>query len=185
EANKTGALVSRIMSDVVGVRNLIGTGLVDFVGGLFTAVIAFGLLVRINTVLTFLALGFLLVFGLILRKAFKSIRPIFRERGKINAEVTGRLTESLAGVRVVKGFHAEEREAAVFEAGAFRLFENVRRTSIRSALCSSIVIWETCDSKMSPSSTSPVSGYCAASRLKRCPARSRHWSVHQVLGRAR
>src|SRR5437867_12253947 len=108
DANKTGALVSRIMSDVEGVRNLIGTGLVDFVGGLFTAVIAFGLLVRINTVLTFLALGFLLVFGLILRKAFKSIRPIFRERGKINAEVTGRLTESLAGVRVVKGFHAEE-----------------------------------------------------------------------------
>src|SRR5256885_1802850 len=128
DANKTGGLVSRIMSDVEGVRNLIGTGLVDFVGGLFTAVIAFGLLVRINTVLTFLALGFLLVFGLILRKAFKSIRPIFRERGKINAEVTGRLTESLAGVRVVKGFHAEEREAAVFEAGAFRLFENVRRT---------------------------------------------------------
>src|SRR5438309_71141 len=128
DANKTGALVSRIMSDVEGVRNLIGTGLVDFVGGLFTAVIAFGLLVRINTALTFLALGFLLLFGLILRKAFKSIRPIFRERGKINAEVTGRLTESLAGVRVVKGFHAEEREAAVFESGAFRLFENVRRT---------------------------------------------------------
>ena len=128
DANKTGGLVSRIMSDVEGVRNLIGTGLVDFVGGLFTAVIAFGLLVRINTALTFLALGFLLVFGLILRKAFRSIRPIFRERGKINAEVTGRLTESLAGVRVVKGFHAEEREAAVFEAGAFRLFENVRRT---------------------------------------------------------
>src|SRR5213594_4814529 len=134
DANKTGSLVSRIMSDVEGVRNLIGTGLVDFVGGLFTAVIAFGLLVRINTVLTFLALGFLLVFGLILRKAFKSIRPIFRERGKINAEVTGRLTESLAGVRVVKGFHAEEREAAVFEAGAFRLFENVRRTLFATSM---------------------------------------------------
>src|SRR2546422_1293412 len=128
DANKTGSLVSRIMSDVEGVRNLIGTGLVDFVGGLFTAVIAFGLLVRINTVLTFLALGFLVVFGLILRKAFKSMRPIFRERGKINAEVTGRLTESLGGVRIVKGFHAEQREAAVFEAGAMRLFENVRKT---------------------------------------------------------
>src|SRR5437867_11233649 len=115
------------MSDVEGVRNLIGTGLVDFVAGLFTAVIAFGLLVRINTDHTFLALGFLLVFGLILRKAFKSIRPILRESGKINAEVKGRLTESLAGVRVVKGFQAEEREAAVFEARAFRLFENVRR----------------------------------------------------------
>ena len=134
DANKTGALVSRIMSDVEGVRNLIGTGLVDFVGGLFTAVIAFGLLIRINSTLTFLALGFLLVFGLILRKAFKSIRPIFRERGKINAEVTGRLTESLGGVRVVKGFHAEEREAAVFEAGAFRLFENVRKTLFATSI---------------------------------------------------
>jgi ABC-type multidrug transport system fused ATPase/permease subunit len=134
DANKTGALVSRIMSDVEGVRNLIGTGLVDFIGGLFTAVIAFGLLIRINSTLTFLALGFLLVFGLILRKAFKSIRPIFRERGKINAEVTGRLTESLGGVRVVKGFHAEEREAAVFEAGVFRLFENVRKTLFATSI---------------------------------------------------
>jgi ABC-type multidrug transport system fused ATPase/permease subunit len=128
DANKTGALVSRIMSDVEGVRNLIGTGLVDFIGGLFTAVIAFVLLLKINLDLTFLAIGFVLIFGLVLRKAFKSIRPIFRERGKINAEVTGRLTESLGGVRVVKGFHAEGREAAVFEAGAFQLFENVRKT---------------------------------------------------------
>jgi ABC-type multidrug transport system fused ATPase/permease subunit len=128
DANKTGALVSRIMSDVEGVRNLIGTGLVDFIGGLFTAAIAFVLLLKINIVLTCLALGFVLIFGVILRKAFKSIRPIFRERGKINAEVTGRLTESLGGVRVVKGFHAEGRESAVFEAGAFRLFENVRKT---------------------------------------------------------
>src|SRR3989454_11747124 len=96
------------MSDVEGVRNLVGTGLVEFIGGLFTAVIAFGLLLKINATLTLVALGFLLIFGLILRKAFTSIRPIFRERGKINAEVTGRLTESLAGVRVVKGFHAEE-----------------------------------------------------------------------------
>src|SRR5438094_7269034 len=134
DANKTGALVSRIMSDVEGVRNLVGTGLVDFIGGLFTAVIAFVLLLKLNTGLTFVALGFLLVFGLILRKAFRSIRPIFRERGKINAEVTGRLTESLAGVRVVKGFHAEEREAAVFEAGAFRLFENVRRTRFATSM---------------------------------------------------
>src|SRR5262245_3938501 len=134
DANKTGALVSRIMSDVEGVRNLIGTGLVDFIGGLFTAVIAFGLLIRLNSMLTFLTLGFLLVFGLILRNAFKSIRPIFRERGKINAEVTGRLTESLGGVRVVKGFHAEEREAAVFEAGALRLFENVRRALFATSI---------------------------------------------------
>ncbi len=128
DGNKTGALVSRIMSDVEGVRNLVGTGLVEFIGGMFTAVIAFGLLLKINATLTLVALGFLLIFGLILRKAFTSIRPIFRERGKINAEVTGRLTESLGGVRVVKGFHAEAREAAVFEAGALRLFENVRKS---------------------------------------------------------
>jgi ABC-type multidrug transport system fused ATPase/permease subunit len=128
DANKTGALVSRIMSDVEGVRNLVGTGLVEFIGGIFTAVIAFVFLIRISATLTFVALGFMALFSGILRKAFKSIRPIFRERGKINAEVTGRLTESLGGVRVVKGFHAEDREAAVFQAGAMRLFENVQRT---------------------------------------------------------
>ena len=133
DANKTGALVSRIMSDVEGVRNLVGTGLVELIGGIFTAVIAFVLLIRINATLTFVALGFLLVFGLILQRAFKSIRPIFRERGKINAEVTGRLTETLGGIRIVKGFHAEEREAAVFAAGAMRLFENVRRTLLATS----------------------------------------------------
>src|SRR5436309_7018612 len=134
DSNKTGALVSRIMSDVEGVRNLVGTGLVEFIGGLFTAIIAFALLLRINLTLTFVALAFLLVFGVILRRAFGSIRPIFRERGKINAEVTGRLTESLGGVRVVKGFHAEAREAAVFQAGAMRLFENVRKTLFATSI---------------------------------------------------
>ena len=133
DANKTGALVSRIMSDVEGVRNLVGTGLVELIGGIFTAVIAFVLLIRINATLTFVALGFLAVFGLILQKAFRSIRPIFRERGKINAEVTGRLTETLGGIRIVKGFHAEKREAAVFEAGAMRLFENVRRSLLATS----------------------------------------------------
>ena len=102
DANKTGALVSRIMSDVEGVRNLVGTGLVELIGGIFTAVIAFVLLIRINATLTSIALGFLLVFGVILQRAFKSIRPIFRERGKINAEVTGRLTETLGGIRDCK-----------------------------------------------------------------------------------
>jgi subfamily B ATP-binding cassette protein MsbA len=136
DANKTGALVSRIMSDVEGVRNLVGTGLVEFIGGLFTAVFAFGLLLKINSTLTFVALGFLVVFGLILRKAFTSIRPIFRERGKINAEVTGRLTESLGGIRVVKGFHAESREAATFEEGAIRLFENVRKSLFAQSMIS-------------------------------------------------
>src|SRR5712672_1211863 len=114
DAHKTGALVSRIMSDVEGVRNLVGTGLVEFAGGLLTAAIALVVLVRISPVMTGMALGFLAVFGWILSKAFKSIRPIFRERGKINAEVMGRLTESLSGVRVVKGYHAEEREHEVF-----------------------------------------------------------------------
>jgi subfamily B ATP-binding cassette protein MsbA len=136
DANKTGALVSRIMSDVEGVRNLMGTGLVEFVGGIFTAVIAFFLLLRINAMLTIIALSFVAVFGAILRTAFKSIRPIFRDRGKINAEVTGRLTESLGGVRIVKGFHAEEREAMVFEGGALRLFENVRRTLFATSVIS-------------------------------------------------
>ncbi len=134
DANKTGALVSRIMSDVEGVRNLVGTGLVEFIGGIVTAVIAFALLLKINATLTFFALGFLGIFGAILRKAFGKIRPIFRERGKINAEVTGRLTESLGGVRVVKGFHAETREAAVFETGAMRLFENVRKTLFATSI---------------------------------------------------
>jgi subfamily B ATP-binding cassette protein MsbA len=133
DANKTGALVSRIMSDVEGVRNLVGTGLVELIGGLFTAVIAFVLLIRVNTTLTLIAVGFLLLFGLILKRAFKSIRPIFRERGQINAEVTGRLTETLGGIRIVKGFHAEEREAAVFQSGVMRLFENVRRTLLATS----------------------------------------------------
>ncbi|HXA03613.1 MAG TPA: ABC transporter ATP-binding protein, partial [Bryobacteraceae bacterium] len=103
DSNKTGMLVSRIMSDVEGVRNLIGTGLVEFVGGLLTAVIALVVLLRISALMTGLAFLFLLIFGLALRHAFRTIRPIFRARAKINAEVTGRLTESLGGVRVIKG----------------------------------------------------------------------------------
>ncbi|HEV8129863.1 MAG TPA: ABC transporter ATP-binding protein [Acidobacteriota bacterium] len=136
DANKTGALVSRIMNDVEGVRNLVGTGLVELVGGLLTAVLALILMLRINATLTITTLGFLVVFGLLVRKAFAFIRPIFRERGKINADVTGRLTESLGGVRIVKGFHAEEREAATFAAGVLRLFENVRRTLTANSLIS-------------------------------------------------
>jgi subfamily B ATP-binding cassette protein MsbA len=128
DANKTGALVSRIMSDVEGVRNLIGTGLVEFAGGLLTAAIALVVLLRISPMMTGIAFLILVVVGLGLRKAFSTIRPIFRERGKINADVTGRLTESLAGVRVVKGYHAEAREHQVFSAGVQRLLENVLRT---------------------------------------------------------
>jgi subfamily B ATP-binding cassette protein MsbA len=125
DANKSGALVSRIMSDVEGVRNLIGTGLVDFVGGLMTALIALVLLMRISALMTGLTVAFLVLFSLTLTKAFGKIRPIFRERGKINAEVTGRLTESLGGVRVIKGYHAEDREAKVFAGGVQRLLDNV------------------------------------------------------------
>src|SRR5216683_1367984 len=114
DANKTGVLVSRIMSDVEGVRNLVGTGLVEFVGGLMTAVIALVYLIHTSVTMTAVAFGILLVFGYGINKAFTTIRPIFRARPKINAEVTGRLTESLSGVRVVKGYHAEEREEGVF-----------------------------------------------------------------------
>jgi ABC-type multidrug transport system fused ATPase/permease subunit len=128
DTNKSGMLVSRIMSDVEGVRNLIGTGLVEFVGGLFTAVLALAVLLRLSPPMTGVALGAIVVFALALRKAFGVMRPIFRERGKINAEVTGRLTESLGGVRVVKGYHAEAAEAEVFSGGVQRLLDNVMKS---------------------------------------------------------
>jgi len=128
DANKTGQLVSRIMSDVEGIRNLIGTGLVDFVGGVLVAIGSLFLLLRISPQMTLLALGIMLTFGLTLSRAFRTIRPIFRERGRINAEVSGRLTESLAGVRVIKGYHAEAREARVFAEGVQRLLDNVRKS---------------------------------------------------------
>jgi ABC-type multidrug transport system fused ATPase/permease subunit len=136
DSTKTGTLVARIMSDVEGVRNLIGTGLIDFVGGLLTAVIAFVVLVRISPTMTGIAFSFLVVFGFALRKAFRTIRPIFRERSRINAEVTGRLTESLGGVRVVKGYHAENREHEVFSKGVQRLLQNVLRTLTATSLMS-------------------------------------------------
>src|SRR5262245_36582340 len=128
DSNKTGALVSRIMSDVEGVRNLIGTGLVEFVGGLLTAVLSLVVLLRINAVMTLITAGVLISFTLILNRAFTTMRPIFRERGKINAEVQGRLTESLGAVRTVKGYHAEEREQGVFAGGVKRLLDNVLAT---------------------------------------------------------
>ncbi len=136
DANKTGVLISRIMSDVEGVRNLIGTGLVEFVGGLMTAVIALVVLLRISATMTAVAVAVVLVFGLGLNKAFATIRPIFRARPKINAEVTGRLAESLGGVRVVKGYHAEEREEKVFGAGVQRLLDNVLKTLTAMSLMS-------------------------------------------------
>src|SRR5881396_1623097 len=134
DANKTGALVSRIMSDAEGVRNLVGTGLVELLGGFLTALVALALLLKINATLTFTALGFLGIFGYLVSRAFRIMRPIFRERSVIHAEVSGRLTESLGGVRVVKGFHAEAREAKTFAAGAMRLFENIRKTLTATSL---------------------------------------------------
>jgi ABC-type multidrug transport system fused ATPase/permease subunit len=136
DANKAGTLVSRIMSDVEGVRNLLGTGLIDFTGGLITSGIALVVLFRISPVMTLVAFSFLLCFGVALNKAFGTIRPIFRERGKITAEVTGRLTESLGGVRVIKGYHAEEREHSVFSSGVQRLLDNVMRTLTATSVMS-------------------------------------------------
>ncbi len=136
DANKTGVLVSRIMSDVEGVRNLVGTGLVEFVGGLMTAAIALVYLIHTSATMTAVAFSILLVFGFGISMAFKTIRPIFRARPKITAEVTGRLTESLGGVRVVKGYHAEEREEKIFSTGVQRLLENVLKTLTATSLMS-------------------------------------------------
>ena len=128
DANKTGSLVARIMGDVEGVRNLIGTGLVEFVGGLLTAGLSLYVLLQINMMMTLIAAGVLIGFTLVLSRAFIVIRPIFRERGQINADVSGRLTESLGAIRTVKGYHAEERETNVFAAGVKRLLDNVLAT---------------------------------------------------------
>jgi len=152
DENRTGTLVARIMTDVEGVRNLVGTGLVEFVGGLLTAVLAFLYLLHRSVTVTLTVFAVMGVFVFVLQYGFRIIRPIFRERAKINAEVTGRLTESLGGVRVIKGYHAEEREAGVFARGVDRLLANVMKsltmTSALSAasttvlgLVSAIVMW--------------------------------------------
>jgi subfamily B ATP-binding cassette protein MsbA len=136
DANKSGVLVARIMTDVEGVRNLIGTGLVEFVGGIMTACIALVVLVIKSPLMTGLTGIFVIAFSFVMKQAFTKIRPIFRERGKINAEVTGRLTESLGGVRVVKGYHAESREAQVFSGGVQRLLDNVLKSLTATSLMS-------------------------------------------------
>lgn len=134
---QSGALVSRVMKDVEGVKSLVGTGLVQLIGGLFTAVVAFVLLIRISPTLTLLSLAPLALFALVAIKAFSVVRPVFRERGKIEAEVKGRLTETLSGIRIVKGFHAEKSEEASFSKGIHRLFDNVKKSMIYMALVSS------------------------------------------------
>ena len=152
DANKSGQLVSRIMNDVEGVRNLVGTGLVEFLGGIVTATLAFVYLLHKSAPVTITVFAGIGVFAFVLQYGFKTIRPIFRERGKINAEVTGRLTESLGGVRVIKGYHAEDREAEVFAGGVERLLQNVMKsltmtsglsaaTTTMLGLVSSLVMW--------------------------------------------
>jgi ABC-type multidrug transport system fused ATPase/permease subunit len=128
EQTKSGSLLSRVMNDAEGIRNLVGTGLVDVVGGLITAVFVLGILIYINLKLTLIALSVLSLFAFIMKYAFKTLRPLFRERSQINAELAGRLTESFSGVRVVKAYRAERRESLVFAKGAHRLFRNVART---------------------------------------------------------
>jgi subfamily B ATP-binding cassette protein MsbA len=134
DSTKSGVLVSRIMTDVEGARNLVGTGLVQLVGGSVTALVAFFLMIQIDPFMTIVALLPLGIFGLISMKAFSVVRPIFRERGAIRAEVTGRLTESLGGIRVIKGFNAEEREERVFEEGVERLYQNVRKSMTATSI---------------------------------------------------
>ena len=138
DSMKSGGLVSRIMTDVEGVRNIVGTGVVQFIGGIFTAVGAFTFLVIVNAKLTVFILLPVIAFAFISAIAFKRIRPIFRERGKIQERVTGRLTETLGGIRVVKGFNAEGREIGVFSEGAMTLFRNVRKSLLSSSLVTSL-----------------------------------------------
>ncbi len=138
ENTKSGELVSRIMDDVEGVRNLVGTGLVQLVGGVLTAVVALAFLIHLQPVMTVLTIVPLALFALVSTRAFQTLRPAFRERGAIRAEVTGRLTEALGGIRVIKGFHAIEKEGEIFESGVLRIFENVRTTLTTSAAVTSL-----------------------------------------------
>ena len=135
--NKSGALVSRIMSDVEGVRNLVGTGLVQLFGGTVTAIISLVLLINISGKMTLFVLTPVFLFAIIALKAFGYIRPIFRKRGAINSDVKGRLTETLNGVRVIKGFNAEEQENISFEKGVDRLFQNVKKSLTATAIMTS------------------------------------------------
>ncbi|MDP1569734.1 MAG: ABC transporter ATP-binding protein [Vicinamibacterales bacterium] len=142
DSTQSGVLVARIMSDAEGIRNLVGTGLVQLIGGLVTAVLGLGVLLYLNwklTIVTFIVLG---IFGGGMAYAFKTLRPLFRERGRINAEVTGRLTESLGGIRVVKSYTAEKREEIVFAKGAHRLFRNIATsmTGVSATTAGSTVI---------------------------------------------
>ena len=137
DSHKSGALVSRVMSDVEGVRNIVGTGLVQLVGGTLTALVSFILLVNIDIWMTIFAIGPMLIFALISTKAFSYIRPVFRERRKVTSEVTGRLTETFNGVRVIKGFNAEAQELLIFERGVLSIFQLVKKSMTSTALVTS------------------------------------------------
>ena len=137
DSTKSGALVSRIMSDVEGVRNLIGTGLVQLIGGSFTAILTLIILLRMNVWMTLFTFVPLSIFGFIALKSFKYIRPIFRARGKINAEVKGRLTETLGGIRVIKAFNAEDQESKIFEEGVENIYQNVKKSMTATAIMTS------------------------------------------------
>lgn len=128
DSTKTGVLISRIMTDAEGIRNLVGTGIVQLVGGLFTAVLALGALFWLNWQLTSITLLLLLMFGIGMAMAFKRLRPLFRERGEINSQVTGRLSETLSGIRIIKAYGVEKREQKVFARGVDDLFQNVRKS---------------------------------------------------------
>lgn len=138
DQTKTGVLLSRVMTDAEGIRNLVGTGLVELAGGSLTALLALGILFYFSVKLTLIALGVVSFFGLVLLYAFKTLRPLFRERSKINAEVSGRLAESFSGIRVVKAYRAERREALVFTRGVHRLFRNVAKTMTSFSAVSSL-----------------------------------------------
>jgi subfamily B ATP-binding cassette protein MsbA len=142
DSTQTGVLISRIMSDAEGIRNLVGTGLVQLVGGFVTAFLGIGVLFWLNWHLTVITILVLLMFGGGMAYAFRTLRPLFRERGKINAEVTGRLTEALGGIRVVKSYTAEKREEIVFTKGAHRLFRNIAKsmTGVSATTAGSTVI---------------------------------------------
>jgi subfamily B ATP-binding cassette protein MsbA len=146
DSTKSGVLISRIMTDAEGIRNLVGTGIAQLVGSVITAVIALGVLLYVNWTLTFVTILILGAFGGGMATAFKRLRPLFRERGQINAEVTGRLAESLGGVRIVKAYTAEKREELVFAKGAHRLLRNVAKslTGVSAVMAfSSLVIGAT------------------------------------------
>lgn len=128
DSTQTGILISRVMNDAEGIRNLVGTGIVELVGGIFTASIAMGVLFYLNWRMTLAILVVMAAFGAAMSLAFTRLRPLFRDRGKIQAEITGRLAESLGGIRIVKAYTAEKREEIVFAKGAHRLFRNIAKS---------------------------------------------------------